>query len=180
METMNDFDSIKVRRSLDMAWQRNNSGKGMISFIMNWFAATEALWGNGEKAYELTKLCTSLHDSSETALFEVVTYSGTHAKGINPYFLTGYSSLIVSQVLMFLQSHTDQIRFFPACPDHWQDLEFYDLPVEGGISASAFMKSGKIEYISLKKGNRSFYSKFNNVPRSIDKTNAKTIMKIIN
>jgi hypothetical protein len=55
---------------------------------------------------------------------------------------------------MLLQSYNDTIRVFPAIPAQWKDLEFYDLPAEGGIKVSGKMKDGKVQWIRLSRDNK--------------------------
>lgn len=143
MENIADIDIDKARRSLDITWNRNKQGQGMITFITNWFALTEAYLGFGNNAFELSRLSTTVQDPSGVALYE--------ALDINPYFLTGYSSFILTQLSMLLQSYNDTIHVFPALPDEWKDIEFYDLPAQGGVKVSGIMRSGKVSRISFKQ-----------------------------
>ena len=143
MENISSIDVSKARRSLDITWERNRKGEGMISFILNWFALTEAYLGYGNKAFELSWLTTTFQDPSGVALYE--------ALDINPYFLTGYSSFILTQLSMLLQSYNDTIRVFPALPDEWKDIEFYDLPSQGGVKVSGILRSGKVRRIAFEQ-----------------------------
>ena len=152
METLGDINPEKARRSLDRSWKRNDNGEGMITFIMNWFSLTESYLGFGNKAYEISNLTTTVKDPSGVALYEYNEKQpdGT-LKGHNPYFLTGYSSFILSQIAMLLQNYNNSIKVFPALPDHWKDVEFYNLPAHGNRKVSAVIKSGKIKQIIVKK-----------------------------
>ena len=158
MECMDDIDLQKANRSLDMAWKRNNEGAGMITFIMNWFAATEAMLGNGNKALEMSSLTTTIKDKTDCALYEVVqTLQDGRLVGTNAYFLTGYSSFIVSQVAMLSQSYNNTIKLFPAVPDDWKDISFYDMPIQACLKASAIMEEGEVKSICIKKGEKEIF-----------------------
>ncbi|KPL14142.1 MAG: hypothetical protein AMS26_11775 [Bacteroides sp. SM23_62] len=156
LENIPDINMDKARRSLDITWGRNRQGEGMISFILNWFASTEAYLGNGNNAFKLSLLTTTLQDPSGVALCEV--------QGYNPYFLTGYSSFILSQLSMLLQSFNDTIRAFPALPDEWEDVEFYDLPAQGGVKVSGIMRSGKVNRISFDRDGKTVLELDQNLP----------------
>ena len=152
LENIPDIDVSMARKSLDITWDRNRQGEGMITFISNWFALTEAYLGFGNNAYELSRLATRAQDPSGVALYEAMDRKVDGSiSGINPYFLTGYSSFILTQLAMLLQSFNDNISVFPAVPDKWEDIEFYDLPAQGGVRVSAVMHSGKVRGITFKK-----------------------------
>lgn len=152
MECINEVDQQKARRSLDLAWMRNNEGEGMITFIMNWFAITEAMLGYGDKALALSQLSTTIKDSTDCALYEVFAKnSDDEHQGINIYFLTGYSSFIVSQMVMLCQSYSGQIKPFPAVPSAWENVAFYDVPVSNGFSVSGEMEGGRVKGIAISK-----------------------------
>ncbi|GEM_PF-1168425 len=154
-ESIKTLDRKKAVRTLDKTWERDNSGSGMITFIMNWFALTEALFGSGDLAFEMSNLCTGYLDPSKTAMYEVV-YKERDGKvrRVNPYFLTGYSSFILVPITMMLQSYDHTIRIFPSLPSVWKDVEFYDLPVEGGFRVSAILKNGKFVSAEIKRQGR--------------------------
>ncbi|MDW3211451.1 MAG: hypothetical protein R8N23_16390 [Reichenbachiella sp.] len=146
------LDKARVRNTLDNTWERNLKGKGMISFVSNWFALTEALYGNGEMSFQMSNLCTKLIDQSEATMGEALIFDETNAPVLEqPYFLTGYSSLILVPIHMMLQSHQDDIRIFPAMTKEWQNAAFYDLPALGGLTVSAEWESGKPKWIVFKK-----------------------------
>jgi len=155
-EQIKDIDKIKARRSLDRAWRLNNEGKGMISFITGWFALTEAYLGNGQNAYDKSKLVLNNIDQSEACLCEVVSEDENGEKEcVNRFFLTGYDAFILATLSMMQQSYNDEIRLFPAIPAELKEIEFYDLPAESGISVSSVYKDGEIKWVSFKKGKKS-------------------------
>ena len=51
---------------------------------------------------------------------------------------------------MLIQSWGDRIRVFPACPDAWKDVAFYDLRTEGAFLVSAKRSGGKTQFIGIK------------------------------
>ena len=68
VELMRELSEKKVRKSLDQCWLRNKKGEGMITFIANWFALTDAFWGRAEEAYEKSSYCLTQIDPSGTAM----------------------------------------------------------------------------------------------------------------
>ncbi len=137
VEHLKYIDKTKARNTIDRAWARNNYGKGMISFISNWFALTECYLGNGDNALKKSSHTVSLSDPSNTLLYEAFSYRGDSVKAkFNPYFLTGYSSLTLVPIAMMIQSYDDTLYFFPAIPSSWNHADFYDLPAEGGFRVS--------------------------------------------
>jgi hypothetical protein len=143
LETVREFPAQKVNRSLDQCWERNGKGKGMITFIANWFALTDAYCGRAEEAYEKSAYCLTQLDPSGTAMSE--------QNGMFYYFLTGYSSFTMVPVSMVLQSTDSDIKVFPAVPEAFADIAFYDLPATNGIRVSGEMKNGEIQYVRFKK-----------------------------
>ena len=51
---------------------------------------------------------------------------------------------------MLIQSWGDKIRVFPACPDEWKYVAFYDLRTEGAFLVSAKRSGGKTLFIGIK------------------------------
>ena len=132
-----------VSNSLDMSWIRNKKGEGMITFIANWFALTDAYWGRSEDAYEKSSYCLSQLDPSKTAMCEV----GNR----NPYYLASYASFTMVPIAMILQTVGDVVSIFPAVPKVWKDIEFYGLPAIYGLRVSGAMKDGKVQWIIFRK-----------------------------
>jgi hypothetical protein len=162
------FDLQKIERTLDHTWERNYAGRsrrdvgyidplvkpeldlerasGMITFIANWYALAEAYAGRGDNALDVSSYCLTKLDPAGNVLFET--------DNLRPYYLDSYASFAMVPASMLLQSYNDTIRVFPAIPAQWKDLEFYDLPAEGGIKVSGKMKDGKVQWIRLSRDNK--------------------------
>ncbi len=50
---------------------------------------------------------------------------------------------------MLLQSWGEKIRIFPAVPDAWQDVAYYNWLSEGAFTVSASRKNGKTEFVEI-------------------------------
>lgn len=147
MELMKGLSKEKVYRSLDECWLRNEKGKGMITFIANWFALTDAYWGRAQEAYEKSQYCLTQIDGSGTAMCE-------QNKTLY-YFLTGYSSFTLVPLSMVLQTVDNEIRVFPSVPEEFQkDIQFYNLPSIDGIKVSGVMKNNKIQNVKFEKNGK--------------------------
>lgn len=144
VELIKDFNADKVNRTLDVTWQRNRYGDGMITFVANWFALADAYMHMGDKALEKSSYCLGALDKSETAMMEV--------PGKRPYYLDSYASFTVVPVSMLVQSIDNHIETFPAVPSSWKDISFYDIPALDDIRVSGEMKDGKILWTSYSKG----------------------------
>jgi len=154
-EQIKDIDKIKARKTLDKAWKRNNNGKGMISFISNWFALTDAYLGNGDLSLAKSKNALVYEDESDTQLYEAFAYQGDSVRArFNPYFLTGYSSFSLVPIAMMLQSYNETLYFFPAMPNSWRNVEFYDLPAEGGYRVSGMYRTKEDFEVVISKNNQ--------------------------
>ncbi|MCB9258488.1 MAG: hypothetical protein H6612_03965 [Ignavibacteriales bacterium] len=164
LEEIKNIDKQKARNALDLAWIRNNKGKGMITFISDWFALTEAYLGNGDKAYELSELTTHIQDSSGASLAEAYSYdeNGNVKQIYNEYFLTGYDALVLVPISMMLQSYDDKINVFPSIPKNWEDVSFFDLQAEHGIKVSAVIKDGEFKWASFKFNSREILKLYKN------------------
>ncbi|MDR1372676.1 MAG: hypothetical protein LBJ17_06075 [Dysgonamonadaceae bacterium] len=143
LEQMKDLSESKVNKSLNQCWLRNKKGEGMITFLANWFALTDAYWGRAEEAYEKSAYCLTQTDPQTSAMCE--------QNRTLYYFLTGYASFTVVPVAMALQSVDDEIRVFPAVPEAFADIEFYSLPATDGIRVSGIMKGGKLQKVLFEK-----------------------------
>jgi hypothetical protein len=143
LETMKDFSAKKVNKSLDQCWERNKKGAGMITFIANWFALTDAYWGRAEEAYEKSGYCLTQTEPSTSSMCE--------QNNAYYYFLSSYSSFAMVPVSMVLQSVGNEIKVFPAVPKAFADIEFYNLPAIDGIQVSGVMKGGKTQNVRFEK-----------------------------
>ena len=73
------------------------------------------------------------------------------SSGFTPYFLTGYSSLVLVPIAMLLHTYDDFISVFPAMPAVLSDAQFFDLPSEGGFTVSAQLQGGQVKWITIKQ-----------------------------
>jgi hypothetical protein len=143
LELMKGIPAKKVNKSLDQCWIRNKKGDGMISFVANWFALTDAYWGRAEEAYEKSSYCLTQTEPSASAMCE--------QNGHLYYFLTGYASFTIVPVSMVLQTVDDEIKVFPAVPKAFENIEFYNLPAMNNIRVSGVMKNGKAQEVWFEK-----------------------------
>jgi hypothetical protein len=169
VETMKDLSARKVHQSLDQCWMRNKKGEGMITFIANWFALTDAYWGRAEEAYEKSSYCLTQLDDGGTAMCE--------QNRALYYFLTGYSSFTVVPVSMVLQSWGDEIKIFPAVPSAFADISFHNLPATGGIRVSGDMKNGQIRYVRFEKDGQLLLETKGKTPITVTLVNGIPVVK---
>ena len=82
---------------------------------------------------------------------------------------------------MLLQSYNDTIRIFPALPEEWEDIEFFDLPAQGGLKVSGVVRSGKVKRIAIMKDEEVIIRMNRLAPISINPfTNTPEIVKAEN
>jgi len=181
LEEMKNIDPQKARRALDLAWERNNKGHGMISFISDWFALTEAYLGYGDKAYEISELTTHLLDPSETAMCEAFSYDqdGNLRRRISPYFFTGYDALVLVPMAMMLHSYDNVIKVFPSMPKAFQNAAFYDLVAEQGIRVSGEWRDGKLARAVYRKDGEVLLRMNQKKDVKINQQNGKLSLKVI-
>jgi hypothetical protein len=168
IETMKDLSATKVNLSLDRCWIRNKKGEGMITFVANWFALTDAYWGRAEEAYEKSSYCLTQLDAGRTAMCE--------QNGAFYYFLTGYSSFTAVPVSMVLQSSGNEIKVFPAVPKAFADIAFYNLPAINGIRVSGEMKNGQVQYVRFEKDGTVLLETTGKMPVTVTLVNGKLIV----
>ncbi|MFW6370910.1 MAG: hypothetical protein ACOC10_06865 [Bacteroidota bacterium] len=154
LELLPEVDRNKARKILDKAWKRNNEGHGMITYVSNWFALTESYLGFKEQAFKMANFVMKNIDPSGAAICEAFEYEDNDNKIGDwvpklPYYLTGYSAFICSTVSFLIQSCNNKIKVFPCVPEDWKNVEFYDLPAEGGFKVLAKMTNGKTEWIEI-------------------------------
>jgi hypothetical protein len=165
LETMKDLSAKKVNLSLDQCWVRNKKGEGMITFVANWFALTDAYWGRAEEAYEKSSYCLTQLDAGGTAMCE--------QNRALYYFLTGYSSFTAVPVSMVLQSAGNEIKVFPAVPKAFANIAFYNLPATNGIRVSGEMKNGQVQYARFEKDGNILLETTGKTPVSVTLVNGK-------
>ncbi len=156
LELLNEVDTAKARKTLDKAWKRNNKGHGMITYVSNWFALTESYLGFKDQAFKMANFVLENIDPSGAAICEAFEYEDNDNKKGDwvpkfPYYLTGYSAFICATISFLIQSSNNRIKVFPCVPPHWKNIEFYDLPCEGGYKVSAKLTEGKTEWIEITK-----------------------------
>ena len=162
MELIPVMDKAKVGRTLDNTWLRNEKGAGMIAFVANWFSLANVYYGRGDQALEV--LGRNLECFPE-ALAEVGT--------TNPYFLTSYAAYTIVPISMVVQSYDDRISIFPAVPEDWKNVSFYNVPVEGGIRVSGEMKDGNLRWVSCSKDGEELYRSTDAVHLKINRDGKK-------
>ena len=52
---------------------------------------------------------------------------------------------------MVVQNLEGEVSSFPAVPDAWEKIEFYNVPTSGGYKANGKMLNGLVEKFQLKK-----------------------------
>jgi hypothetical protein len=169
LETMKYFSAQKVNKSLDQCWVRNKKGEGMITFVANWFALTDAYWGRAEESYEKSSYCLTQLDPSGTAMCE--------QNGSFYYFLTSYASFTMVPVSMVLQSVDNVIKVFPAVPEAFGDIAFYGLPATNGIRVSGEMKNGQVQYVRFEKDGNVLLETTAKAPVTVSLVNGKPVLR---
>lgn len=159
VELLPSLDIEKVKRTLDQTWERNHRGEGMITFVANWFALADAYTQEGNKALEKSSYCLKSLDISGTAMMETPTQ--------RPYYLDSYAAFVTVPIAMLVQSTQSSIEVFPAVPDSWKDVAFYNVPATAGIKVSGEVKDGVVRWISFTKDGKELFQ-----------TNKKTAVEI--
>ena len=147
-ELIPQLDSSKVFRTFTDAWVRNKKGAGMISFVAGWNALAESFNRRGNETLQYLDVNLQCLDKSGVSLREV-------AGNSNEYFITSYTAYINAVISMLLQSYDGKTNAFPAIPNSWKDVEFYNLPAESGIRVSGKMKGGKVVWLDYQKNGKS-------------------------
>jgi hypothetical protein len=143
-ELIPQLDKRKVYQTFDDAWIRNRKGEGMISFIADWNALSESFHWRGNETLQYLDVNLQCLDKSGVSLRETV-------GSTNEYFITSYTAYINAVISMVLQSYDGKTYAFPAIPDSWKDVEFYNLPAESEIRVSGKMQGGKVVWIDYQK-----------------------------
>ncbi|MDR1592986.1 MAG: hypothetical protein LBS43_00700, partial [Prevotellaceae bacterium] len=170
LEMMKEFSAQKVNKSLNQCWIRNKKGEGMITFVANWFALTDAYWGRAEEAYEKSSYCLTQLDPSGTAMCE--------QNGSFYYFLTSYASFTMVPVSMVLQSTGNEIKVFPAVPKAFADIAFYNLPATNGIRVSGEMKNGEVQFVRFEKNGQILLETKGKTPVTAMFVNGKLVLDV--
>jgi hypothetical protein len=143
-EMIPTLDAERSRTTLRDGWERNDRGADMIGFIASWYSLSFAAFGDGDAALEALRHNLACLDRSRTTFNE-------NPRNQKPYFVTNYTSFIVAAASMLVQSHDDIIKVFPALPSTWKDVVFHGIRAQRGISVSASMKDGRVEWISFSR-----------------------------
>ena len=67
-----------------------------------------------------------------------------------PFTLEGNFAFAAGIHEMLIQSHTGVVKIFPAIPENWKNMGFYQLRTEGAFLVSAEMKSGEVQKVEVK------------------------------
>ena len=67
-----------------------------------------------------------------------------------PFTLEGNFAFASGLQEMLIQSHTGIIHIFPAIPNDWKDVKFYQLRAEGAFLVSAAMENGSLINVNIK------------------------------
>jgi hypothetical protein len=144
----------------------------MINFVTCWFALADAYLKNAKGAYEKSLFCTTQLDPSGTAMMETLTS--------RPYYLDSYAAFVLVPISMCLQSYNNTIRVFPAIPEEWRDIEFYNLPAVNGIRVSGVLKNGKVKSIIYSKDGIELLKSNTLTNVQVYEDKGKTILKELN
>jgi hypothetical protein len=172
VELLPYIDVKKAIHTLDLTWIRNKKGEGMINFVTCWFALADAYLKNAKGAYEKSLFCTTQLDPSGTAMMETLTS--------RPYYLDSYAAFVLVPISMCLQSYNNTIRVFPAIPEEWRDIEFYNLPAVNGIRVSGVLKNGKVKSIIYSKDGIELLKSNTLTNVQVYEDKGKTILKELN
>lgn len=143
-EMIRTLNAKRALATLRDGWERNGRGAQMIGFIANWYSLSFAGLGDAAGALESLRHNLACLDQSRTTLNE-------NPRNKKPYFSTNYTSFILALATMLVQSHDDSIKVFPALPAEWKDVVFHGIRAQKGISVSASIKGGAIEWISFSR-----------------------------
>lgn len=146
LELISSLDKEKALKTLDQTWIRNNKGEGMIAFVANWFALSEAFLGRGNRCLEILYRNIECLDETYVALHEF--------DNNKPYFQTSYASYISTVLSMLVQSYNNTVKVFPAVPDSWENIIFYNIPTESDYKVNGIIENGEIKSVAFHKDNQ--------------------------
>lgn len=135
MSWRNPDDRPLIKRSLEH-WQ--SMPKVWRGYSYSGSAAIYATMGNGDEV--LRRLDT---------LMDEFIKSNTMYTEAGPVIETPLSA-VTTMNEMLLQSWGDVIDIFPAVPESWTDVSFYNLRAEGAFLVSAVRKNGLTQFIHIK------------------------------
>ena len=141
---LDEFDSKKVVELLEKISKSNRFGTGFAVFHSAQTATAECMYGRGNSALQYMNGVLRAYDKSGTCIREC---ENRHM----PYFLTNTDAYMLVPIMMVMQTTKGTVTPFPAVPDSWKDVAFYNLPAEDGIRCSGKMRDGKIQWVSYSK-----------------------------
>jgi alpha-L-fucosidase 2 len=114
-------------------------------YSYSWLGNLYARTGKGEKAAEALRtfatcfcLPNSFHVNGDQ------TKSGKSKFTYRPFTLEGNFAFASGLQEMLIQSHTGDVRIFPAIPENWKDASFENLRTEGAFLVSAVRKNSRV------------------------------------
>ena len=143
-ELIEEIDPMNVEELLEKTAISNKFGQGFAVFHSAQSALAECMFGRGNSALGYMEGILKALDKSGTCLREC------EDRGM-VYFLTNSNAYMLVPVFMMLQSNSEKIKLFPAIPDKWKNVRFYNLPIDNNRKVSAEMKNGKIKHVQIMK-----------------------------
>lgn len=133
-------------------WDQEDHRDLIVKSLNRWLSFDEKLQG-----YSYTgaaSIYASIRQGNEAEsylekLMDVKIYPNTFYAEKGPCIETPLSAAKSVQD-MLLQSWGNVIRIFPAIPDKWQDVSFYQLRTEGAFLVSAVRQEGCVKYVYVK------------------------------
>ena len=130
------LDIEKAKNTLINAWELNNRGDGMISFIAGWNAKTAATFEMGDLALEMLK---RYFDCNPDFISEDSVQ--------RPYFQSHYF-YVQALHSMLVQGDSDVIRTFVAVPSTWKNITFQNITTINGVKVSGVFESGEVKNVT--------------------------------
>ena len=141
-------------------------------YSFSWLASFAARAKDGERAQKALDIFSRAFCSPNSFhLNGDQTKSGYSKFTYRPFTLEGNMAAASGLQEMLLQSYGGIIRIFPAIPQSWKDVGFYQLRAEGAFLVSALKKSGhiiKVEINSEKGGELAVENPFGPDPFKMD------------
>jgi len=134
------LDSKKAIATLQAACRQNEQEgrlQGMISFVASGYAASAAVYGQGDLWLKFLARNFETLDPESGALRET--------DSVHPYFHTSYGAYICAVLSALQHSSEGSATLFPSLPKEWERAAYYHLPAENGKRISARIADGRIE-----------------------------------
>lgn len=135
-----------------------------VGYSYSWLGNLKARAMDGEGAAEALRIFAECFCLPNT--FHVngdQTRSGKSGFTYRPFTLEGNFAFASGIQEMLLQSHTGVVRVFPAIPEAWRDVSFWELRAMGAFLVSAERKAGKVwqvEIVAEKGGKLRLFNPF--------------------